>query len=76
LLCAVPEIRGNTARWGGGLYINHAESSFILEDGILSGNTAQFGGGIYCRTAGTFFQNGGTIQGNSPDDIFEFQPQE
>jgi hypothetical protein len=65
------QIQGNNADWGGGLYINSKENGFVFEGGIISGNKAQSGGGIYNRYANTFVLNGGTIEGNLPDDIFE-----
>jgi hypothetical protein len=46
------EISGNTARLGGGVYVDGGTSAprsgtFIMEGGEISGNTAASGGGVY-----------------------------
>jgi hypothetical protein len=65
------QIGGNSADWGGGVYINHEECSLVIEGGNVHGNTARSGGGVYNRYAGTLALNGGTVQENSPDDVFK-----
>ena len=65
------EITGNTATTsGGGVYVDN-NGTFTMEGGTISGNTATTsGGGVYVKTDGTFTQ-GGTVSGNSPDNVYQ-----
>lgn len=61
-------ITGNTsATMGGGVYNN---GTFEMSGGEITGNTATTqGGGVY-NTATATFTPGGTVSGNTPDDVF------
>ncbi len=65
------EISGNTASYGGGVYINRGGAIFTMNGGEIYGNTAGEGGGVYIRRGevpkreGIFIMNGGTISGNT-----------
>ncbi|MDR1215699.1 MAG: hypothetical protein LBK25_03350, partial [Treponema sp.] len=58
------EISGNSAQFGGGVYVS-SSGTFTQNAGTISGNSTQFGGGVYVSSSGTFTQNAGTISGNS-----------
>ena len=59
-------IAGNTALYGGGVYVNANEAKFTMTGGTVTGNTAtECGGGVYVHTAGMFTLNGGTISDNT-----------
>ncbi|MDR3356285.1 MAG: right-handed parallel beta-helix repeat-containing protein [Spirochaetaceae bacterium] len=63
------DISGNTAIYGGGIFIT--EGNVTMRGGSVSGNTATGGcGGIMVdSTNGTFTQRGGTVKGNkAPSD--------
>jgi hypothetical protein len=54
-------IKGNTGKYGGGVYIDNG-GTFAMSGGLISGNTATvFGGGIYISSGGTFIKTGGTV---------------
>jgi len=69
-------IQGNAAGEGGGVYVG-ALCVFTISSGAISGNTAvSQGGGVYVYksryapgAAATFNRNGGTITGNTPNDV-------
>jgi hypothetical protein len=70
-------IQGNAAVEGGGVYVG-AKCVFTISNGAISGNTATGqGGGVYVYKSryvsatawATFNQNGGTISGNTPDNV-------
>jgi hypothetical protein len=69
-------IQGNAAGEGGGVYVG-ALCVFTISSGAISGNTAASqGGGVYVYksryvpgAAATFNRNGGTITGNTPNDV-------
>ena len=58
------EISGNTASYGGGVYVLNG-GRFEMTGGEISDNTAGYGGGVYVYNGGTFTMNGGAISGNS-----------
>lgn len=60
------EFAGNTATYGGGIYIQTgtADETTIL-DSVFSGNTASYGGGAICRCYGAMTVTGGTFSENS-----------
>ena len=57
-------IRGNTAYYGGGVYVNGGTAA--MSGGTISGNNANYtGGGAYLVSGATFTMTGGAISGNS-----------
>ncbi|MDR1325589.1 MAG: InlB B-repeat-containing protein [Treponema sp.] len=55
------EISGNTASWGGGVYVS---GTFTMTGGVVSGNRAsKQGGGVFLH--GTFTMTGGVVSGNT-----------
>jgi hypothetical protein len=61
------EISGNTADYGGGVYVDDS-STFTMSGGEISGNTADYGGGVYVDgSSSTFTMSGGEISGNTAD---------
>lgn len=61
------EVRENTAREGGGVFLYGGEGDAALElktGGNIIGNTAEVGGGVLCNTA-WFFLNGGEVLQNT-----------
>ena len=63
-------ISGNqaTAGKGGGI---HAGGKVTIQSGNITGNTAtQQGGGVFVRNVASYSQTGGTISGNTPDQVF------
>jgi hypothetical protein len=64
-------IRDNKADTGGGVYTGPA-SAFTMSGGLITGNTASKpGGGVYVSQYGgaTYTNNGGTVRGNTPDEV-------
>ncbi|GHT48067.1 hypothetical protein FACS1894102_0240 [Spirochaetia bacterium] len=60
----------NTAKNGGAVYIESL-ATFTITAGIVSGNIAEAGGGVYVSDYGAkLSENGGTITGNTPDDVY------
>jgi uncharacterized repeat protein (TIGR02543 family) len=63
-------ISGNSAQFGGGVYVGNIYVSrdtgwFTMNGGTISGNTSKYdGGGVYMYR-GTFAMSGGTISGNT-----------
>ena len=66
-------ISGNTAsNDGGGVYIyGIGATSFKMNAGTITGNTASGNGGGVCDQNGKFTQTGGTVSGNTPDNIYQ-----
>jgi hypothetical protein len=72
------EISGNTANVaGGGVFIgsdSSYESRFIMNGGTISGNNIggvlSDGGGVCVQTGNTFAKQGGTINGNIPNEAY------
>ena len=65
------EISGNTAADDGGGVCISSYSTFEMSGGKITGNTAASdGGGVYAYYGG-FTQTGGTVSGNTPDDIYQ-----
>ena len=65
------EISGNTAADDGGGVCISSYSKFEMSGGKITGNTAASdGGGVYAYYGG-FTQTGGTVSGNTPDDIYQ-----
>ena len=62
-------IEKNHAQLGGGAYFT---KKFIMNGGTISENTAsENGGGVYKESsAATFNKNGGTVTGNTPNDVY------
>ncbi|MBD5404889.1 MAG: hypothetical protein HDR55_07890, partial [Treponema sp.] len=67
-------ISGNQSRGtgddagGGGVYVY---GKFTMSGGEITGNTAESqGGGVFVKTGGTFTP-GGTVSGNTPNDVYE-----
>ncbi|MDE6705519.1 MAG: leucine-rich repeat protein [Treponemataceae bacterium] len=62
---------------GGGVYINRSASNFTMSGGAIENNKVTYsygyGGGVYV-SGGTFNKNGGTISGNTPDDVYPNNP--
>jgi fibronectin type 3 domain-containing protein len=57
------KITGNSASYGGGVYVNGG--TFTMSGGTINGNTASASGsGVYV-SSGTFTMSGGTINGNT-----------
>jgi len=59
-------ITGNTAQYGGGVYVGDSRT-FTMTGGTISGNTASQGGGVYLAGSypgGTLNMRGGIITGN------------
>ncbi len=53
---------------GGGVYVS---GKFTMSGGEITGNTAKSqGGGVFVKTGGTFTP-GGTVSGNTPDEVYE-----
>ena len=67
-------ISGNEATDGdgGGFYNDGSGANyFVMDAGTISGNTASGnGGGVYDQR-GKFTQNGGTVNGNTPNDVYD-----
>ena len=67
-------ISGNEATDGdgGGFYNDGSGANyFVMDAGTISGNTASGnGGGVYDQR-GKFTQNGGTVSGNTPNDVYD-----
>ena len=62
------EISGNTARYGGGVYVSDS-GTFTMSSGKISGNNSTSpGGGVYVR--GTFIMESGEISGNTSISYF------
>ena len=59
-------ITGNTAEYGGGVYVNNG-GTFNMYGGTISGNNATKGGGGVYVSGGKFEMSGGTISGNTAD---------
>ncbi|MCC8023348.1 MAG: hypothetical protein LIO46_06185, partial [Clostridiales bacterium] len=61
-------IRGNQSAWGGGVSLSQ-ESTFVMEDGVISRNhaTSESGGGVCVSTHAAFIMNGGFITDNEVD---------
>jgi formylglycine-generating enzyme required for sulfatase activity len=57
-------ISGNTAKHGGGVFIDHS-TSFTMTSGTITGNTANNGGGVYIDNGSTFTMTSGTITSNT-----------
>ncbi|MCL2721272.1 MAG: hypothetical protein FWD47_08035 [Treponema sp.] len=55
-------ITGNSAAYGGGVYIN---GQFSMSGGTITGNSATTEGGGVRLTSGNFYMEGGTISGNN-----------
>ncbi|MDE6246188.1 MAG: hypothetical protein K2M50_11105, partial [Treponemataceae bacterium] len=52
---------------GGGVYVS---GKFTMSGGEITGNTAKSqGGGVFVQTGGTFTP-GGTVSGNTPDEVY------
>ncbi|MBD5409203.1 MAG: hypothetical protein HDR54_07450 [Treponema sp.] len=52
---------------GGGVYVS---GKFTMSGGEITGNTAESqGGGVFVKTGGTFTP-GGTVSGNTPDEVY------
>ena len=60
-------INGNTAQFGAGI-CNH--NSVTMNGGMITGNTASIQGGGIWKDGFTLILNGGSIIGNSPDDVY------
>ena len=62
-------ITGNTAYYGGGVYVKES-ATFVMTGGTVTGNTADNGGGVYVVDDDTSFftMTGGTITGNTATD--------
>jgi hypothetical protein len=63
-------IHGNTAKYGGGVYIVYMQNGmFAMEGGEIYANTATTGGGgVYVGNDGTFKKTGGIIYGSNDAD--------
>jgi hypothetical protein len=69
-------IQGNAAGEGGGVYVG-LKCVFTISNGTIAGNTASSqGGGVYVyknqgtpSLSATFNRNGGTVRGNTPNDL-------
>lgn len=59
-------ITGNTAHFGGGIFLNKAR--FSMSGGQISGNKARYGGGIYGENDATVTLSGGRIADNQAGD--------
>ena len=58
-------ITGNTATYGGAIYINDKDDAFVyISGGKIYGNTAEEGGAIYANN-GYLYVDGGEITGNT-----------
>jgi uncharacterized repeat protein (TIGR02543 family) len=77
-------ITGNTAYSGGGVYIDYSPDNdpaqFFMYGGEISGNKAEKdgnnfgnGGGVFVGTGGTFENDGKSVAGNTPDDVYYFE---
>jgi hypothetical protein len=64
-------ISGNSAGMGGGICIDRGGTATI-NGGSITLNNAWYGGGIYIGSIGTnsLILNGGTITGNTPQDVY------
>jgi hypothetical protein len=63
-------ISGNSATYGGGLYVETYDGTFTMNGGTISGNTAGACGGgvfVYSRIYKFTKQSGGTIYGSDAD---------
>ena len=57
----------NTAKIGGGVYVDGVNSNFIMTGGTISGNTAtQKGGGVYVSSIGSFTLGSSIAVASSP----------
>ena len=57
----------NTAKIGGGVYVDGPNSNFIMTGGTISGNTAtQKGGGVYVSSTGSFTLGSSSAAASSP----------
>jgi len=56
-------ISGNTAVYGGGVYVANC-GAFTMTGGEISGNTASYGGGVYVGSGSTFRIVTGTVYGS------------
>ena len=57
------EISGNSAKMGGGFYVQGGEDTMTMSGGRVKSNSAKNGGGIYAQEA-EFLQSGGEINEN------------
>jgi hypothetical protein len=64
------KITGNTARYGGGIYVQ--TDIFNMSGGKITGNTANWGGGIYKYATTTINKTGGIISGNTGGDEYAY----
>jgi predicted outer membrane repeat protein len=63
-----PELTGNRAALGGGLYLS-AGRSVTVRNGTVSGNTATTtGGGVFAEAGATLNRQMTRITGNTPDN--------
>ena len=61
-------IRGNTALYGGGVYVSD-NGTFTMNGGSIFNNfAASLGGGVHVYHTGTFYMRGGEIYGNRADN--------
>jgi hypothetical protein len=60
------KIIGNTATYGGGVYVDDG-GEFYMNGGTITGNIADKGGGV-CVYGGTFSMLDGIITGNTADN--------
>ena len=57
-------IAGNTADWGGGVYLLQPSATFTLTGGSIDSNRVVTAGGGLLVEAGVVYLNGGVVQGN------------
>ena len=63
------ELVGNSARYGGGLFVDASGGDVVLNGTILDGNQAsERGGGLYAHTSGTLEMTSVSINDNEADD--------
>ncbi|MDR0568716.1 MAG: hypothetical protein LBG87_05880 [Spirochaetaceae bacterium] len=69
-------LKGNRAEKGGAVHVWEQgvfnmwnNSVFKPEGGVIAGNEADTGGGIYVDRGGDLTRNGGSLEGNAPEDI-------
>jgi len=64
-------ISGNTSEYGGGVYMTQNARLVMRNNAEIRGNRATRGGGVYVANGAQLVLEGGMIQNNSPNDIYE-----
>jgi lipopolysaccharide export system protein LptA len=64
-------ISGNTSEYAGGVYMTQGARLVMAGTAEIRGNSATRGGGVYVANGAQLVLEGGTVQNNTPDDVYE-----